>query len=157
MANPLPGVSASCDKILKSNLKGYEKQLNIGHFNACSMNPKNLSGKFDEIRKILSGHQLNIVGISETWLKQYISNKSVSISNYKIYRNDRSNSRGGGVALYISKNIKSKLIAKSLDAIEYLFVEIVLMNTKILVGVVYRPPNSKKTNRNRIVFIYSLQ
>lgn len=68
------------------------------------MNPKNLSGKLDEIRKILSGRQLDIIGITETWLKPYISNKSVSVHNYKIYRNDRIKKRGGGVAsLKVSK------------------------------------------------------
>lgn len=77
------------DTILKSNLSKFSKNLKIGHFNACSINPRRNKGKIDEIRNILKNGLLNAVAVSETWLKSYISNKAVSIKGYKIIRNDR--------------------------------------------------------------------
>jgi hypothetical protein len=72
----------------------------------------------------------------------------VSIKGYKFIRNDRSvrgrtGVAGGGVGLYVRKGISFKEVAKSSEAgIEYLFVEMRLSDRMILVGSIYRPPNS---------------
>lgn len=48
---------------------------------------------------------------------------------------------GGGVAIYVRKGLKSKVVARSAGTgIEYLFIEIFGLGIPTLVGVVYRPP-----------------
>lgn len=121
--------------------------LKLGKRSCCltdnrSINPRKSKGKIDEVRSILRGGILNVVGVSETWLKGYISSKVISVNGYKIIRNDRQIRRGGGVMLYISEKFKTKVIRASVDSpIEYLFVEIEVNRSKVLIGIVYRPPD----------------
>lgn len=141
MSTSFIGGTASDNSLLKSKLKNKTSNLNIGHFNAQSILPHRRTDKFDDIRNILSGKILDVIGVSETWLKSYHTNAMISIPDYKVYRNDRAGRRGGGVACYISSKLRSKVVDYSpIDSIiEYIFIEITLRPTKILVGVIYRP------------------
>lgn len=130
---------ASDNTILRKRLKAKRLFLNAGHFNAQSLRPGDV--KLSEISQILYGNYLDVVGVSETWLKSYVSNAMVNIPGYRIIRNDRVSIRGGGVALFISTSLKTKVVEKSPPGslIEYLFVEIKGQNWTALVGAVYRP------------------
>ena len=66
----------------------------------------------------------------------------MNIEGYKIYRNDRKNSRGGGVAIYVKNNIKAKRIKipSNLEVPENLWVELEFGKLKVAVGVMYKPP-----------------
>lgn len=66
--------------------------------------------------------------------------------NYKVYRKDRMQ-RGGGVLIYISQKITSKLIATD-EHIEQLWINIVVSKCSINIGVIYRPPS---TNLNHFM------
>lgn len=141
----MPGLVASDNSILLNKLHSKSSFLKIGHFNAQSLNPSSRSSKFDEIKSILKDCLLDVVGISETWLKSYMSNKSVDVQGYKLIRHDRPVIRGGGVAFFVSKKLKTKILSKSASRdsdVEYLFIEVFSANSKILVGVVYRPRGS---------------
>lgn len=54
--------------------------------------------------------------------------------------------RGGGVAIYISSNIKARVVsnsctgARELFKCNYLFVELIFPSSIVLFGVVYKPP-----------------
>lgn len=115
--------------------------MNIGFFNAQSLNPCNNSSKLDEVKHLLRDRSLDIVGVAETWFKSYVSNRTVSIPGYKIYRSDRVNMRGGGVALYISDSYKSRIIHKVSEpgVCEALFVQVNSSTFSFVVGVVYLP------------------
>ena len=66
------------------------------------------SVKMDEIRFVLSeSFENDIIAISETWLTESTPNDSSKLYLYTIFRKDRQipNSRGGGVAFYVSNNI----------------------------------------------------
>lgn len=119
-------------------MKNY---FNIAHFNAQSLKPDSRADKFEEIKDILGGGFLDAVCISETWLKSYRSNVSIAIDGYKVFRNDRPSVRGGGVAIYVLKKLRAKVIARSEEGseIEYLFVQLCVGTSKVLVGVIYRP------------------
>lgn len=116
--------------LLKSCLRSSAVDLlNVCHFNACSINPK-----IDEIRSIFSEVNMHIICISETWLKAYRSNKSLELTGYKMFRNDRTSKRGGGVCIYVKKNIRSRIISKSTkpNSIKFISVELLLLNSKVL-------------------------
>lgn len=53
--------------------------LNICHFNAQSIAPKSSSIKLLEIKKVFENSKYGIIGITETWLKSYITNTGVRI------------------------------------------------------------------------------
>lgn len=113
---------------------------NIGFCNVQSLKPGSSSTKFDELKNMLINGHLDIVGFAETWLKPYVSGKSVSIPGYNLFRNDRRSTRGGGVALYISSNIKARvLLAVSEPGCEALFLHIDTSGSSLVVGVFYLP------------------
>lgn len=62
---------------------------NVAHLNAQSLSPRYNATKLDEIRHIIQGSGLEILGVSETWLSYHILDSAVSINGFKLYRNDR--------------------------------------------------------------------
>ena len=43
--------------------------------------------------------------MSETWLNSTWTDPDLAIDNYTIYRYDRNDAKGGGVAIYIKKKL----------------------------------------------------
>lgn len=104
------GEVVSDSSFLSSQLHDFSNNLNIGHLNCRSFKLDNNSHKIHEIRSILEGVNLDVVGISETWLKPDVSTKAIDISGYVCHRNDRPFMRGGGVAMYVSCSIAHKVV-----------------------------------------------
>ncbi|KAK4824656.1 hypothetical protein QYF61_017029 [Mycteria americana] len=65
------------------------------------------------------------------------------MDGYKLFRRDRRDRRGGGVALYVRESLDSLELDDGDDTVEYLWVRIRGKANKadIVVGVCYRPPN----------------
>lgn len=140
MLHDLNGPVASDNFHLKRVLSSKRENLNFGHLNVCSLKPSAKHSSLDEVKKIMEGNYLDFLGISETWLKSYISNAAVSIPGYRIFRNDRPNKRGGGVALYVSCKFKAKVLSKSSEpGCEFIFVELMREQVKTVIGVFYLP------------------
>lgn len=111
--------------------------LNIAHLNTCSAYPD-----LDEIRLVMRSSNLHGLAISETWYKKGVhTGTMVEIPEFKLFRNDRKSKRGGGVALYLRKEIKSSyfLCSDESSLVEYLFVKSIINGTKFLIGTVYNP------------------
>src|SRR5687768_6578517 len=91
--------------------------------------------KIEEFRYVFEGVKLDIIVATETWFKSYRSNKSVSVGDYELVRNDRYAKRSGGAAMYIRKGLNYKVLTSS-EGIEseYLFVELIFPDSKILLG-----------------------
>ena len=125
------------------------KGLNLVHLNIRSLFCKN---KFDMFKQQLLNSNVNVLGISETWLKKELPSDIININGFNINRNDRSWSekgkikKGGGVCIYIKKdmlysdtkynslNISSKDIESQWLSLNHPKMrEIVIIN-------VYRPP-----------------
>ena len=53
---------------------------------------------------MLKEHDIDIIGLSETWLDKTISHSEVNINGYNIFRNDR-DVNGGGVAIYVKASL----------------------------------------------------
>ena len=99
-------------------MQSIRKQLKLCHINARSLlaysnDFRSNSVKMDEIRFVLSeSFEYDIITILETWVTESTPNDSsdlIDLPNYIIIRKDRQipNSRGGGVAFYVSNNIKA--------------------------------------------------
>ena len=87
-----------------------------------------------------------VIGLTETWLNDN-NMDCYTLNEHEFFGSNRPNKRGGGVGLYISKQLKFKsrndLDKNVEDIIETKFIEIINDNGKnIIIGVIYRPPNN---------------
>ena len=73
-----------------------------------SLNIDSLLKHIDEFRVFSDQEKPHIVSINETKLDQSICDSSLEVANYDIIRDDR-NRFGGGVALYVNKNLSYKV------------------------------------------------
>ena len=115
------------------------KGLHMIHINARS-----LRHKIHEVSIIARSTHAGIIGITETWFDESITEEEASIEGYNIIRNDRT-SLGGGVCLYIKEeltfNPRSDITNENIEGI---WIDLLLPKTKpILIGCVYRPPHDK--------------
>ena len=124
-------------KYINQKLSMHKNKVLFGHVNARS-----LPNSIHEISYILSQTDFDCFEVAETWLAPNTPSDRVHIEGFTIHRNDRKNSRGGGVALYVKNNYKSRKIKTPLEVIvpENLWVEVDIGKTKIAVGVLYKPP-----------------
>ena len=124
-----------------SNFKNTVNSFSLLHINSRSLN-KN----FDSLQTLLytiDNFPFSIIGVTETWLN-FTSPEMFNLQNYEMIRLDREGKRGGGVAFYVHKHLQFKIRRDiSLKESETLFIEIENSKGKnILVGLMYRPPNS---------------
>ena len=75
-------------------------------FKILHVNVRSLLKKIDQFRMMLADVDLDVKSISETWLNESVSSKSVELDRYRLYRQDRDFSgvakkRGGGLLTYI--------------------------------------------------------
>lgn len=135
------GPIVSSNTYISTCLLPYQNHFKAAHWNCRSISPSSNSVKFNELKPILGDNIFDVFAVSETWLNNGISDRAIEISGYKLWRNDRvSQSRGGGVGLYMSMKIEHKFIFKvSSSNCESLFHEIIFNNATILFDVVYLP------------------
>ena len=135
-----------------------------------NVNSKNLSLMHVNVRGVQSNynslaayihslnHAFDVVCLSETWLNE------TSVNNFKPagYRTEnlfRTNKSGGGVSILINENLHFKArtdLSVLCPEVECLFVEIPsIISSKspcnVLIGVIYRPPNTSIKEFNDII------
>lgn len=114
-----------------------EKSVRLLHINAQS-----IRGKLDFIQA--ESNLADIITVTETWLSDEITNDTLRIENYSgPYRKDRDGGYHGGVAIYIKENLLG-IHREDLNqnGLEGTWLETFIGQTKSLIGVIYRPPNS---------------
>eukprot|EP00057_Strongylocentrotus_purpuratus_P006372 XP_011660846.1 PREDICTED: uncharacterized protein LOC105436707 [Strongylocentrotus purpuratus] len=90
-------------------------------------------------------NKTQVAVITETWLNDNIPSSALSISGFDMYRKDRNDRQGGGVAIYVSSDFKATPIESHLvpNHLELLWLKLVLSKTRILfLCAVYYPPQS---------------
>ena len=129
-----------------------ELNINAGDYGLSLMhiNVQSLPSKIDDLKILLEnladkGHPIDILLICETFLTDG-KVSSCQIDSYTLVETHRSHRRGGGVAIYINKNIKFE---ERLDLqifidgqIESHFIEIELNKKPVIIGEIYRVPSS---------------
>ncbi|KAJ8031441.1 hypothetical protein HOLleu_24631 [Holothuria leucospilota] len=121
-----------------------EKGLSIIHFNCRS-----LYANFSSLETYLNELNLkfDIIAISETWLNLDSNTALYELDGYDMFHVDRSNRRGGGVAVYVKNSLAYKVIDKMCteinDVLEFVSIEICVKNKKnVIVSCLYRQPGS---------------
>lgn len=137
---------SSCDdvvltlsEILNNNFKPFAR-----NFNVCHINAQSIPSHFADLLESFDQPNLHAVLVSETWLKPSLPSVCYPLPGYILVRNDRTEKRGGGVAIYLKSNFAYKIVLQSPSTYsacaEYLFLE-VDVGLKLILGVVYCPPN----------------
>lgn len=118
---------------------------------------------FDEFtNEIGKSKNIHFYAICESWLRQGThSNKIINIEGFNLFRSDRQSrptdhGKGGGVLIYVRKNIKSKFITRSSDHdhdiknAEFLFMEVTTKFFKICVAIIYRTNGCNSTDTGKL-------
>ena len=134
----------TCDyEDLNNSIQCDSGDLSVLQYNIRGLNSKiwNLNHLIDKLQN--NGHP-DIVLICESWLKT--NSPKPQIDGYTIERNDRKHKKGGGVCVMLSNKCKYKqrldLEQFNCTSFESCFVEMRCWNSKIIVGSIYRPPNT---------------
>ena len=142
--NNLPiDINDNCDYIEDiREISKTDEDFLIVHWNIRS-----LVHKCSEIEKILNNptSKVDICILSEMWLKEDSNNK-ISVTGYNLVSKPRVNKRGGGVGFLLSTDLKYKVredLNKFTDKnIELCFIELQSRSSNLILGSVYRPPNT---------------
>lgn len=123
-----------------------------GKFNICHGNAQSLCArkmnKLDEVRLALIKSKVEIACFTESWLTSNNSDRSVAIDGFSVVRNDRSYRRGGGIIVYYRSHLtcykvfNTTLTQSTEDKTECLALEFRVDGSRILLMVVYNPPEN---------------
>ena len=115
------------------NSLSYSYFLIFSHVNLNS-----LTNKLNYVKNLLQSQNIDVLGISETWLVSEVSDSFISIPGYNLIRADSpSGIRKHGVALYIKVNIQFDFISVTIPNVIVIF----LPYYKLYVITIYRPPS----------------
>ena len=109
------------------------------------LNVRTLLSNIDEIRLLLSSHNIHILCVNETRLDTSISDQEIHVDGFSVLRKDRNRS-GGGVAVFVSNSISYSVKDNlSVDQLEMVWLEAKPTHSKsFLICSVYRPPSFNK-------------
>lgn len=139
--------------ITEDKLRDFFNFKNRSALNVLHINCRSLNKNFESIKYLLSSlpHSLTAVGVTETWLTD-IYHDSYILPGYNFIAKSRLEKSGGGVGIFLSDIFVYKErtdLSRMCPFIECLIIEIVLPSkSNILVGCVYRPPNTDVTKFN---------
>ena len=107
------------------------------------LNTQSLVSKRDIIESEFNDR--DVLLFTETWFNPQTSDDDIELQNYSLpYRNDRIGRVGGGVAIYVKKNMySSEMTELKMNGLESVWVKVHAKGINILFGVFYRPPDSE--------------
>ena len=111
------------------------------------LNIRSLPANFDKLQSLLANMKLkpHILSINETWLKNNQKGEFNNLSNYVFISNNRTHSRGGGVALYVddtlSFSVRDDISIMKEKICETLFIDVHFNKQEtVTIGTIYRSP-----------------
>lgn len=150
--HPNPGPASvdnladSLSEVSDSSLAALNSHLSILHLNVQSLLPK---------LDILSceAEAYDILVFTESWLKPNISDADIEIVNFhQPFRKDRSNRLGGGVVIYARDSLACRRRYDiEINGLEAVWVELRIKSKQILIGGIYRPPDSNDNYFNLLL------
>ena len=118
-----------------------------------NINAQSLVNKMNEFRLLVKEKNPDLISITESWGNDSITDGIFAIKGYNMYRDDKTSSTGGGALLYIKDSIEQRN-CKTFNSICFessVWCWIVGKGgKKILVGTIYRSPNSNGENDKRL-------
>jgi len=135
-------------KVTINNIKINELQFMYTNIRSVLNN-----NKLEELTKRLQEGNVDILGITESWMKVDIDSAEVNIPGYVLYRKDRNYediTNGGGVLLYVKNSLKSIEIVNN-DNTESIWINIFpTKSVSIIIGVCYKTPSITQINEEKL-------
>jgi len=114
--------------------------------------------KRNELVQVIAAYNPMILGLTESWLQSDVADSELDCGRYSVYRRDRCDRAGGGVALLIDDKLP---VIERHDIFEHTgFREMVWCrvtvngNQTLLVGCVYKSPTSSETENDQLTNCY---
>lgn len=121
VTDPSQGASAE-HQVTEGNYECLRsKGLNITHLNARSL--------LDKLDEICINTNLAVIGITESWLDNTVSDSEVEFHGYQSVRRDRDR-RGGGVCVYVRSDFAFNVRTDSSFGLETVRIELLLSKTR---------------------------
>ena len=133
---------------------------NIKGFSIINFNCRSMKRNWPDFLQVINNIEFNfdVITITETWLSEGDDIDSFNIEGYTLYCTNRLNSRGGGVAIFMSDELQhSRLDHLSYveeSGLEVVTVSLEINNQKIKIGCIYRPPNTNLSLFNTQIECY---
>ena len=93
-------------------------------------------------------YEFTLIGVSENWLHDSICDL-YNLPGYNFIENHRSHRSGGGVVIYLNKNIEFSIrydLSEFDNLLESVFIEIQIDTVQcikdVIIGIIYRPPGT---------------
>lgn len=116
-----------------------ERKLSVGLLNPCS-----LGTGHDEFISAVSHHNVDLLAINETWLRDGEEGRAPTVPGYRLRHTPRPahvRARGGGVGFYIKHEFAARMVPiNTHNSIEQIWFKLSLANFKFIIGTAYRPP-----------------
>ena len=88
-----------------SRCKGIQGNTSKSEIKCVCLNARSIINKKTELNIMVDDIKAHIIGITESWAKNHITNAELGLEGYVMFRKDRIGRRGGGVLLYIKDTI----------------------------------------------------
>ena len=126
---------------------GHKTKLNKNDLCVIQLNVRGLVSKLCELNRLIHENhgkrKPDVIICSETWLK--LPAKEIRLNGYNFIGNNRKHKKGSGVGIFISIVLKHKVrrdLHIESNCMENVTAEIMSNNKNIIVGSMYRPPNT---------------
>ena len=98
------------------------------------------------VNRVAGKNKLDVIMLQEMWITGSNAHL-INIPGYKVYLNNRTHKKGGGVAILINAELNSRKLNElciNEPYFESCVIEMQLNSCKVAVGSIYRPPNTKE-------------
>ena len=130
------------ERIRRSDPVGPPKRtLRIAH-----INPRSLMPSLDDVIDIVTSENIDILCVSETWLRPSVEDSFLIIPGYKFIRQDRARGRGGGTYVISRDTLTAEKlrVPTAGSELETLWLSFGRCQ-RVVIGVAYRPPRGAIT------------
>ena len=87
-----------------SRCKGIQGNTPKAEIKCVCLNARSIINKKNELNIMVDYIKLHIIGITESWANNHITDAELGLEGYVMFRKDRMGRRGGGVLLYRKQN-----------------------------------------------------
>ena len=89
------------------SIDSFDKLSRAKGFKMAHLNVRSIVKKIDQLRILLQDSNIDVLTISETWMRSYMETQLVELQGFKSYRLDRGHGnrrkRGGGLITYVNE------------------------------------------------------
>ena len=137
-----------------SGCKGIQGNTSKAEIKCVCLNARGIINKKNELDIMVDEIKPHILGITESWANNDITDAELGLEGYVMFRKDRMGRRGG-VLLYIKETIPAYEIQlqEGADSKEAIWCKLVTGHITVTIGVVYRCPNITKQNNEKYIML----